>query len=85
MTLRPEPYRHLQQDRIYDALEAFERSASQRGTTPAALAFAWLLADPRVTAIVLGPRRPDQLRPALDALELELTPAERDDLTALFA
>ena len=85
MTLRPEPYRHLQQDRIYDALEAFERSASERGTTPAALAFAWLLADPRVTAIVLGPRRPDQLRPALEALGLGLAPEERDELTALFA
>jgi aryl-alcohol dehydrogenase-like predicted oxidoreductase len=85
MTLRPGPYRHLQQDRVYDALEAFERVAAARGTTAAALAFAWLLADPRVTAIVLGPRRPDHLRPALEALELELTPAERDELAALFA
>jgi aryl-alcohol dehydrogenase-like predicted oxidoreductase len=85
MTLRPEPYRHLQSDRIYDALEAFERAASQRGTTPAALALAWLLADPGVTAIVLGPRRPEHLQPALDALELELTATERDELTALFA
>jgi aryl-alcohol dehydrogenase-like predicted oxidoreductase len=74
----------MQQDRIYDALEAFERAASRRGTTPAALAFAWLLADPRVTAIVLGPRRADQLRPAVEALELGLAQEERDELTALF-
>jgi aryl-alcohol dehydrogenase-like predicted oxidoreductase len=85
MTLRPEPYEHLQEDRVFDALEAFERAARERGTTPATLALAWLLADPRATAVVLGPRRPDHLRPALEALELGLTAAERDELAALFA
>jgi aryl-alcohol dehydrogenase-like predicted oxidoreductase len=85
MTLRPEPYLHLQEDRVYDTLEAFEQQARDRGTTPAALAIAWLLAQPHVTAVVIGPRRPEQLRPALDALALELSPPERDALTELFA
>ena len=58
MTLRPEPYLHLQDDRVFDALEAFEAQAAERGTTPATLAFAWLLAHPHVTAVVVGPRRP---------------------------
>src|SRR6476619_386902 len=43
MTLRPEPYRHLEDGRVYDALESFEAIAQERGTTPAALAIAWLL------------------------------------------
>jgi aryl-alcohol dehydrogenase-like predicted oxidoreductase len=85
MTLRPEPYLHLKTDRIFDALEAFEAQAEERGTTPTTLAFAWLLAHPQVTAVVVGPRRPAQLQPALDALELDLSPPERDQLTALFA
>ena len=85
MTLRPEPYLHLKTDRVFDALEAFEAQADERGTTPTTLAFAWLLAHPQVTAVVVGPRRPAQLRPALDALELDLSPPERDQLTALFA
>jgi aryl-alcohol dehydrogenase-like predicted oxidoreductase len=85
MTLRPEPYLHLQEDRVYDALEAFEEQARQRGTTAAALAIAWLLAHPQVTAVVIGPRRPEQLQPALDALGLALSPPERDALTDLFA
>ena len=85
MTLRPGPYRHLQTDRVFGALEALERAAADRGTTPATLAFAWLLADPRVTAIVLGPRNRDHLRPALEALQLDLAAAERDELSALFA
>ena len=70
MTLRPEPYAHLQDGRVFDALEAFEAFARERGTTPAALAIAWLLGHPHVTAVVIGPRRPEQLRPALEALEL---------------
>ena len=85
MTLRPEPYEHLRTDRTFDALEAFEAHAAERGTSPAALAIAWLLAQPHVTAVVVGPRRPDQLRPALEAAELELSPVERDAITALFA
>lgn len=84
MTLRPDPYRHLQDDGVYDALEAFEERARERATTPAALAIAWLLASPQVTAVVIGPRRPDQLRPALEALELDLSPPEHDELGALF-
>jgi len=84
MTLRPEPYLHLQEDRVFDALEALEAQATKRATTPATLAFAWLLAHPHVTAVVVGPRRPEQLRPALDALELDLSPPERDQLTMLF-
>jgi aryl-alcohol dehydrogenase-like predicted oxidoreductase len=85
MTLRPEPYRHLQADGVYDALEAFEEQARARGTTPAALAIAWLLAHPQATAVVVGPRRPDQLRPALEALELELSPPEHEQLARVFA
>ena len=85
MTLRPEPYLHLRDDRVFDALEALEARAAERATTPATLAFAWLLAHPHVTAVVVGPRRAEQLRPALDALQLDLSPPEREQLTALFA
>jgi aryl-alcohol dehydrogenase-like predicted oxidoreductase len=84
MALRPEPYTHLQQDEVFGALESFEARAAERGTTPAALAIAWVLAHPAVTAVVIGPRRPEHLRPALDALAFDLSPVERDLLTELF-
>jgi aryl-alcohol dehydrogenase-like predicted oxidoreductase len=84
MTLRPEPYEHLRAERVFDALEAFEERARERGTTPAALAIAWLLGHPQVTAVVIGPRSPEQLRPALDALYLHLSPPEREEIGALF-
>ena len=85
MTLRPEPYGHLRDDRTYDALDAFEGLAGERGTTPATLAIAWLLAQPHVTAVVIGARRPEQLRPALEALELQLSPPEAESIAAVFA
>ena len=34
MTLRPEPYLHLQEDRVFDALEAFEAQAASAGRPP---------------------------------------------------
>ena len=34
MTLRPEPYLHLQTEHVFDALEAFAAQAAERGTTP---------------------------------------------------
>ena len=84
MTQRPGPYAHLERDEVFDALEAFEQRAGERGTTPAALAIAWLLAQPPVTAVVIGPRRPEHLQPALDAVALELSAGERDELAELF-
>jgi aryl-alcohol dehydrogenase-like predicted oxidoreductase len=84
MTLRPEPYEHLKEDRVFDALERFEEVARGRGTTPAALALAWLLSDPGIPAVVVGPRRPEHLQPALDALRSPLPPAERAELGRLF-
>jgi aryl-alcohol dehydrogenase-like predicted oxidoreductase len=71
MTMRPGPYEHLQTDAVFDLLEDLERQANERGTTIAALALAWLLANPVVTAIIVGPRTPAQLEPALAALQIE--------------
>jgi aryl-alcohol dehydrogenase-like predicted oxidoreductase len=85
MTLRPGPYERLQNETTFDALESFEALASARQTTPAVLAFAWLLAQPHVSAVVVGPRRPEQLQPALDALELRLSADEADAIAAVFA
>jgi aryl-alcohol dehydrogenase-like predicted oxidoreductase len=79
MTLRSGPYEHLRTDAVFDALEELEH----RGD-PATLALGWLLSDPHVS-VVIGPRRPEQLAPALAALENPLTAADRDALSAVFA
>ena len=84
MTLRPEPYAHLDDDAVYDGLDRLAEAARERGVGMAALAFAWLLSDERVAGVVVGPRKPDHLDPAVAALDLPLTEAERDELASLF-
>ncbi len=85
MTQRPEGYVSLLSDRVFDALDALEREARERGTSMAALALAWLLAQEEVSAVVVGPTRPEHLEPVREALELELAPAEAESLAAVFA
>ena len=85
MTLRPDPYADLVNEETFDGLEAFAAAAADRGVEPATLAVAWVLGHPQVTAVVVGPRRPEQLATAVAATEIQLTAAERDELAGLFA
>jgi len=84
MTLRPEPYEHLVNEALFVALEAFRKAAEDRGVAMASLAMAWVLANPSTTAIITGPRRPEHLDLAKSALEIDLSEAERLELTAIF-
>ena len=85
MSMRPEPYRHLQNERIYDALDELGERAAEHGVDRATLALAWLFAQSPVTAVIVGPRRPEHLEPALRALELALSPDEAAEIAAPFA
>jgi 1-deoxyxylulose-5-phosphate synthase len=85
MTLRPEPYSELATPDTFDSLERFYAAAAERGVEPAALAIAWVLSRPEVTAVVVGPRNPAQLEPALTAAQLSLSEREQDELAGLFA
>ncbi len=53
-------------------LEAWEKLCADMGTPPADVALAWLLANPAVTAPIIGPRTLEQLDGALAALDVEL-------------
>lgn len=83
MTLRPEPYKKFTAEKAYRALQALKTYAEERGTDMAALSLAWVMSHPLVTAPIVGPRRPEHLEPARQALELELTPEERDKIARL--
>ena len=61
-------------------LEAWELLCAELGEHPADVAHAWLLANPAVTAPILGPRTMDQFDASLRALDVEL---ERDVLDRL--
>jgi aryl-alcohol dehydrogenase-like predicted oxidoreductase len=84
MTQRPEPYAALATDRTFDALDALERFAATRGTSMAATALAWLLADRRVGQVVVGPGRPEHLEPVRQAFAAPLSADERRRVEEIF-
>ena len=69
----------------FDGLDALRAHAAERGADMAALALAWVMAHPLVTAPILGPRRPEHLDPAKRAIEIKLTAEERRAIAELFA
>jgi aryl-alcohol dehydrogenase-like predicted oxidoreductase len=77
MTQRPEPYQELLTDATFEALARLEAIADSRGISLAGLALAWLLADDRVTQIVIGPGRPEHLAPVAEALAHPLAKQDR--------
>ena len=82
MTQRPGPYEGYVSDRVFDALEALEREAGERGVSAAALAFAWVVA--RCGGAVCGPNRAAHLDPVLEAMELQLTEEDVGRIGGLF-
>jgi aryl-alcohol dehydrogenase-like predicted oxidoreductase len=63
-------------------LEALDEVAAAHETTVAAVALAWLRAQPRVVAPIASARTTEQLEQILPAATLELTPAEVGRLSA---
>jgi aryl-alcohol dehydrogenase-like predicted oxidoreductase len=84
MTLRPEPYEAYRTDTVFDALEGLEALAAEHGTTMTVLALSWALAQPGLTAIVIGPGRLDHLQPAIIAARSPLAPELANQISELF-
>jgi aryl-alcohol dehydrogenase-like predicted oxidoreductase len=85
MTQRPEPYAGFVSERTFDRLDALERFARDLRISMAGVALAWLLADSRVTQVVVGPGRPEHLTPVREALEHPLSEVERARLGSVFS
>jgi aryl-alcohol dehydrogenase-like predicted oxidoreductase len=65
-------------------LEKYEALCAELGQEPADVALAWLLANPAVTAPIIGPRTIAQLDGALKALQIRLEPATLGRLDEIF-
>ena len=70
-------------EREFDAVNAFARIAKDAGISPATLAIAWVLANPVVTAPIVGASKPEQLAASVAALELKLDAALKAKLDEL--
>ncbi len=85
MAMRPEPYEPFERIETFDALDRLRAEAEQREVSMAGLALAWVMSHPLVTAPIIGPRRPEHLQPAREALTITLTDEERQTVAGFFA
>jgi aryl-alcohol dehydrogenase-like predicted oxidoreductase len=69
-------WRTIDVPQSWAVLDEVRRVAAAHGTTPAAVALAWLLARPEVSTIIVGARTVAQLDDNLAALSVRLSPEE---------
>ncbi|MDB5416451.1 MAG: Aryl-alcohol dehydrogenase [Rubritepida sp.] len=62
--------------REFETIEALRPIAAEAGMSMAKMAMAWVLANPAITAPIVGASRPEQLADSLAALEKGVMPAE---------
>jgi aryl-alcohol dehydrogenase-like predicted oxidoreductase len=68
-------------ERMFDVVEAVEGISGELGVSAAQVALAWLLAQPGVTAPIVGASRPEQLDDTAKALEVRLSSDHLDRLS----
>jgi aryl-alcohol dehydrogenase-like predicted oxidoreductase len=71
--------------RTWSIVEAVRDIAADHGATMAQVALRWLLEQPLVDSVLLGPATVAQLEENLAAGDIELTPADRDQLNEVSA
>jgi aryl-alcohol dehydrogenase-like predicted oxidoreductase len=67
-----------------DQIQKYEDLADELGHQPGDVGLAWLLAQPAVTAPIIGPRTQEQLDAALRALDIDLDAATLTRLDEIF-
>ncbi len=65
-------------------LERWESLCKDIGQPPAAVALAWLLHNPTVTAPIIGPRTAEQFTETLPVLDLKLEPSTLEKIDGIF-
>lgn len=65
---------------VLDALAGIRAIAREAGESMATVALAWLIAKPGIASVVVGGRRPDQIKRNLAAAELALDQSVIDEL-----
>jgi aryl-alcohol dehydrogenase-like predicted oxidoreductase len=70
-------------EQAFDIVERFQKEAATRGVTPAQLALAWVLAEPRISSPILGARSLDQISDSLKGAEIRLSSEERAAIPAV--
>ena len=72
----------VDRERGFDAIDALDQIAGQRGLTVAQVALSWLLAQPGVASIIIGANKMTQLEDNLKAVDAQLSTEEIERLSA---
>ena len=92
MNKRPEQGRLVEEQRYTDryademnfvVADRFTTYAAEHGMHPATLAVAWVMSNPAITAPIIGARNLEQLEPSLAALDVDMTPQWRNEISSL--
>jgi aryl-alcohol dehydrogenase-like predicted oxidoreductase len=65
-------------------ISQYEEFCKEMGEIPANVALAWLLANPVVTAPIVGPRKMEQLTESLRAAEIKFSPEQMQKLDEIW-
>ena len=63
--------------------DRFTTYAAEHGMHLATLAVAWVMSNPAITAPIIGARNGEQLEPSLAALDVDMTPQWRNEISSL--
>lgn len=66
-----------------EVAERFVGYARDKGTSPASLAVAWVMAHPAVTSAIIGARNVEQLNDTMGCLDIALAPEEWSEISCL--
>jgi aryl-alcohol dehydrogenase-like predicted oxidoreductase len=66
-----------------ETAQKFADYARDHGYDPVSLAVAWVKSHLAVTAPIMGARSAEQLKPSLDAADIDLTPEQRAEISSL--
>jgi aryl-alcohol dehydrogenase-like predicted oxidoreductase len=89
---RPEQGRLMEEKRYTDryademnfiVTDRFNAYAAQQGMNASTLAVAWVMSNPAITAPIIGARNLEQLEDSLAAVDVDMTPQWRNEITSL--
>lgn len=69
--------------RYFEVANAFVGLADELGYNPVPLAICWAMSHPAVTAPIIGARNFDQLKTVLEAVDIDLTPRMREQISSV--
>ncbi|AIF50292.1 aldo/keto reductase [Pelosinus sp. UFO1] len=89
---RPEQGRLVEEKRYTDrytdeinfvVADRFNAYAAEHGLHPATLAVAWVMSNPAITAPIIGARNLEQLEYSLAAIDVDMSPEWRNEISSL--